>query len=95
MANASKGDRTRYSTRLPVDVANAFEEIRIKTGVRTASQFLSDLVSLICERPEHVRELGQTASPEMAKLLSELGEQISELGLAYRDQAEEELPLTA
>lgn len=70
MANASKGDRTRYSTRLPVDVANAFEEIRIKTGVRTASQFLSDLVSLICERPEHVRELGQTASPEMAKLLS-------------------------
>lgn len=57
MPNPSKGNRTRVSTRLPVDVAQALEELRAKTGVSSESQLVADVLALVTGHSELVVEL--------------------------------------
>ena len=81
MPNASKGNRTRVSTRLPVDVAQALEELRAKTGVSSESQLVADVLALVTGHSELVVELDQGI--------------LFDLGLDQKLHREEVLPLTA
>lgn len=59
----SKGERKALKARAPMEIIPTIERMAREAGCSSVSQYLADVLCLVAERPDLVRELNQEVLP--------------------------------